>query len=79
MDGYESRMKGHLKHFVKILHELAELSWFQAGLQFRLGDPGLKIARQHHEIAFASSLTQCKFRLIKVCSDKVQLTVENLI
>jgi hypothetical protein len=49
-------MKGFLKHLVKIHHELPELSWFQAGLQFRLGGVGLKIARQHHEAAFAASL-----------------------
>ena len=63
MKGYESRMKDFLKHLFKIQHDLPELAWFQASLQFCLGGLGLKVAKQHHGAAFAASLIQCKFWL----------------
>ena len=79
MKGYESRMKDFLKHLVKIQHDLPELAWFQASLQFRLGGLGLKVAKQHHEAAFAASLIQCKFWLDQVCSQQVNNEVNSLI
>ena len=79
MKGYESRMKDFLKHLVKIQHDLPELAWFQASLQFRLGGLGLKVAKQHHEAAFAASLIQCNFWLDQVCSQQVNNEVNSLI
>ena len=55
------------------------LLWFQASLQFRLGGLGLKVAKQHHEAAFAASLIQCKFWLDQVCSLHVNNEVNSLI
>ena len=81
MKGYESRMKDFLKHLVKIQHDLPELAWFQASLQFCLGGTGLglQVAKQHHEAAFAASLIQCKFWLDQVCSQQVNIKVNSLI
>ena len=79
MKGYKERMKDFLKHLVKIQHDLPELAWFQASLQFRLGGLGLKVAKQHHEAAFAASLIQCKFWLDQVCSQQVNNEVNSLI